>query len=168
MKIAIGCDHIVTDMKNALAAHLLDLGYEVIDCGTWDRKRTHYPIYGRAVGRKVAEGEADFGIVLCGTGIGISNAASKVPGVRCVLAGEPLQAEKARWYADANVLAMGGRVIGQGKIEEIAETFLKTPAAGANLSLISRLNELGKEQGVLEEDLFDDLLKQWDAGTYHD
>ena len=125
--IAIGCDHIVTDEKIYLADRLEQAGYKVLDCGTYSHTRTHYPIYGKAVGEAVASGKADFGVALCGTGIGISIAANKVPSIRCALCGDCFSAKATRLHNNANVLALGALVTGPGRALEIVDIFLDTP-----------------------------------------
>ena len=111
MKIAIGCDHAAYDMKEAIKTKLIGEGYEVLDMGCDSTESVDYPKYGHAVGRAVAGGEADKGIAICGTGIGISIAANKVPGIR---AGVVHSVETASWtkrHNDANVLCFGARVV---------------------------------------------------------
>ena len=128
--IAIGCDHIVTDEKIYLADRLEQAGYQVLDCGTYSHSRTHYPIYGKAVGEAVASGKADFGVALCGTGIGISIAANKVKGIRCALCTDSLQAEMTRRHNDANMMALGAGITGGNLAKRMVEIFLHTEFEG--------------------------------------
>ena len=166
MRVAIGCDHIVTDIKDYVKKYLEKKGFEVIDCGTYDFIRTHYPIYGKKVGSLVSNKEVDCGIVLCGTGVGISNAASKMKGVRCALVGDVQTTKYMKEELDCNVLAFGGRVIGIGMIEDIIDIYFETEYKGNNKELISKINELGFVNN--DEDFFDEFLMKWDNGEYHD
>ena len=128
--IAIGCDHIVTDEKIYLADRLEQAGYKVLDCGTYSHTRTHYPIYGKAVGEAVASGKADFGVALCGTGIGISMAANKVKGIRAACCSDCFSAKYTRLHNDANVLCFGGRVVGPGLACMMVDEFLNAQFEG--------------------------------------
>ena len=112
MKIAIGNDHTALEMKAAIKAHLEEKGYEVLDLGTNSTDSCDYPVYGEKVGRAVVDGEADLGIAICGTGVGISLAANKVKGVRACVCSEPYTAKLSRMHNDSNVLAFGARVVG--------------------------------------------------------
>ncbi|MCP1222788.1 galactose-6-phosphate isomerase subunit LacB [Sebaldella sp. S0638] len=171
MKISIGCDHIVTDIKNEMVKYLEEKGHEVFDEGTYDNERTHYPIYGRKVGLRVLKKEADFGIVICGTGVGISNAASKVPGIRLSLVRDVLAAKMARKKYDANVLGLGGRITGIGLIQNIMDEFLGTEYEKneENENLINKINNLKIEnEEIKKEDFFDEFIEKWNQGCYHD
>ena len=106
MKIAVGCDHVGFEYKNEIISHLIEKGIEVIDFGTNNTERTDYPIYGEAVARAVAGGNCDKGILICGTGVGISLAANKVKGIRAVVCSEPYSALLSRQHNDTNVLAI--------------------------------------------------------------
>ena len=112
MKIAIGCDHAAYTFKEEIKAYLESKGHQVVDKGCHSTDRADYPDHGIAVGEAVAGGEVERGVVICGSGIGISIAANKVKGVRCALCSEPLSAQLSRNHNDANVLAMGARLIG--------------------------------------------------------
>ncbi len=112
MKIAIGCDHVGYELKKRVIDHLTEKGHEVIDFGTNSTERTDYPIYGEKAANAVASGECDRGIVICGTGIGISISANKVKGIRCVVCSEPYSALLSRQHNDTNMLAFGSRVVG--------------------------------------------------------
>jgi ribose 5-phosphate isomerase B len=112
MRIAIGNDHVAYGMKREIVAYLTGLGHEVLDLGHGDEHRTDYPVYGRAVGQAVVSGQAERGIAICGTGVGISIAANKVPGVRAVCCSEPYSALLSREHNDTNVLCFGARVVG--------------------------------------------------------
>lgn len=111
MKIAIGCDHAAFTFKEEIKAYLTAKGHELVDKGCYSAERSDYPDYGIAVGEAVARGEVERGIVICGSGIGISIAANKVKGVRCALCLDVNMAHLSRQHNDANVLAMGARLI---------------------------------------------------------
>ena len=171
MKISIGCDHIVTEIKNEMVKYLREKGHEVFDEGTHDSERTHYPIYGRKVGLRVLKKEADFGIVICGTGVGISNAASKVPGIRLSLVRDVLTAKMAREKLNANVLGLGGRITGMGLIQNITDEFLTAQynKTAENEKLIERINNLKTEnEEIKKSEFFDEFIEKWDSGYYHD
>lgn len=171
MKIAIGCDHIVTDIKIKAAEFLKKQGHEVIDVGTYDFIRTHYPIYGRKVGKLVATGEVDLGVCICGTGIGINNAAQKVKGVRAACVTDVQTAVAAKENLNANVIGCGGRVVGIGSIEYILEAFLKAEykPTSEKEALIAKIDNMVPDNDCIENDqLFDEYLKKWDKGFYHD
>ena len=128
--IALACDHGALALKEAIKKHLEARGLEVRDFGTHTPDSCDYPDYGEAVGRAVASGECERGIVVCGTGIGISIAANKVHGVRCALCGDCFSAQMAREHNDANVLALGARVLGPGLALKIVDTFLDAEFQG--------------------------------------
>ena len=130
MKIAIGCDHAAYSFKEEIKNYLTDLGHELIDKGCYSPERADYPDHGIAVGEAVASGEADKGVVICGSGIGISIAANKVKGIRCALCSEPLSAKLSRNHNDANVLAMGARLIGLEMGKAIVDAWLAAEFEG--------------------------------------
>ena len=134
MKIAIGNDHAALDLKNHVVDYLVKEGHEVVNFGTDTPASTDYPIYGARVAHAVANGECERGVVICGTGIGISISANKVKGIRCALCSEPVSAKLTRQHNDANVLAMGARIIGPAMAEEIVHTFLTTEFEGGRHS----------------------------------
>ena len=125
--IAIGSDHGGYALKQAVMKHLESRGEQYHDFGTYSEESCDYPDYGRAVAEAVARGEYRFGIIICGTGIGISITANKVHGIRAALCGDCFSAEATRLHNDANVLAMGARVVGEGLALKIVDTFLDTP-----------------------------------------
>ena len=130
MKIAIGNDHTALEMKEAIKAHLEENGYEVLDLGTNSTDSCDYPVYGEKVGRAVVDGEADLGIAICGTGVGISLAANKVKGVRACVCSEPYTAKLSRMHNDSNVLAFGARVIGVELAKMIVDEWLNASFEG--------------------------------------
>lgn len=125
--IAIGSDHGGFALKQAIMAHLKSRGLEYKDYGTYSSESCDYPEYGRAVARAVAAGECERGILICGTGIGISITANKIPGIRAAVCTDCFMAEATRLHNDANILALGGRVVGEGLALKIVDTFLDTP-----------------------------------------
>ena len=132
MKIAIGCDHAGYELKPYIIKVIEELGHEVIDFGNNDpNDRTDdYPVYGAKVAHCVADGKADRGIVLCGTGVGIGITANKVAGIRCVICSDTYSARMSRQHNDANILAMGARVVGRELAMDIARIWLETGFEG--------------------------------------
>lgn len=125
--IAIGSDHGGFELKKKLMEHLSERGLEYKDFGTYSSASCDYPVYAKAVANAVASGECDRGIIICGTGIGVSITANKVRGIRAALCGDCFSAEATRQHNDANVLCMGARAVGEGLALKIADTFLDTP-----------------------------------------
>ena len=128
--IALGSDHGGWALKQEVMKHLDARGLEYKDYGTYSEDSCDYPVYGKAVAHAVADGDYDRGILICGTGIGISITANKVPGIRAALCGDCFSAEATRLHNDANILAMGARVVGAGLALKIVDTFLDTPFSG--------------------------------------
>jgi len=130
MRIVIANDHAALALKNAVADHLRELGHEVDNLGTDSSESTDYALWGAAAATKVVAGEADLGIVICGTGLGIGIAANKVRGVRCAICSEPYSAAMARAHNNANMLSFGARVVGEGVALELVDAFLTTEFLG--------------------------------------
>lgn len=130
MKIAIGSDHGGYALKQQVMEHLKGKGYEIDDLGCYSLDSVDYPQYGEAVAHAVADGKADKGIVICTTGIGISIAANKVKGIRCALCTDATCARLTREHNDANVLALGGAIVGNMLALDIVDTFMTTEFCG--------------------------------------
>lgn len=128
--IGIGSDHGGFELKEKVKKHLEERGLEYKDFGTYSADSCDYPVYGRAVAKAVASGACDRGILICGTGIGISITANKVKGIRAALCSDCFSAQATREHNDANILAMGARVLGDGLALKIVDTFLDTPFSG--------------------------------------
>ncbi|MCH4208134.1 MAG: ribose 5-phosphate isomerase B [Solobacterium sp.] len=130
MKIAIGNDHTAVEMKNEVTEYLKSKGIEVIDFGTDTTERVDYPIYGEKVANAVAAGEADLGIAICGTGLGIGLACNKVRGIRAAICSEPYTAKYSRLHNNCNVLCFGARVIGIEMAKMMIDEFVGTAFEG--------------------------------------
>ncbi len=140
MKIVLGSDHGGFELKEKIKKHLEDKKNLVIDKGTYKLDSVDYPEYGKIVGESIMNKEGDFGIVICGTGIGISIAANKVPGIRCALCHNTTTAKLSRGHNDANILALGGRVLGDVLSLEIVDAFLNTEfEGGRHLTRIKKI-----------------------------
>lgn len=143
MKIAMANDHSGVELKKVIRAHVEAKGYEVIDFGTDSTERCDYPVYGEKVGRAVASGEADYGIAICGTGVGIGMAAGKVNGVRVCTCSEPFTARMSRRHNDTNMLTFGARVIGVDMAKMIVDEWLdNTPEGGRHKRRVDLLMEI--------------------------
>ncbi len=129
-RIIIGCDHGGLNLKNKVVDHLKEIGYEVEDVGTYTPDSVDYPIYAKKVAHAVADGKYEKGIIICGTGIGVSIVANKVKGIRASLCGDTFSAKATRQHNNSNILCMGERVIGAGLALDIVDTWLTTEYEG--------------------------------------
>ena len=142
-RIAAGADHAGVQLKDVLVAHLRELGHDVIDCGTHGLDRVDYPDFGEAVARTVASGEAELGLCVCGTGIGIAMAANKVPGVRAATVHDVTSARLTRQHNDANVICLGERLTGPEAAREALEAFLAaTFEEGRHVPRVAKIDAL--------------------------
>lgn len=130
MRLAIGSDHAGFDLKEIIKSWLQAEGHQVEDLGCHAPERVDYPLYAQKVAQAVAGGQAERGVLVCGSGIGVSIAANRIPGVRAALVNEPLSARLSREHNDANVVCMGARLVGPDMAREILRVFLETPFAG--------------------------------------
>lgn len=146
MKIAIASDHAGYFLKEKIKDFLIREGHEIIDVGTNSSVSVDYPIYGAKALKKLLNGEAERAILICGTGIGMSIIANRIPGIRAALCLDPFVAKMARLHNDANVLVMGGRIIADGLAQEIVKVFLNTPfEGGRHEKRIKLIEEITKD-----------------------
>lgn len=146
MKIAIGCDHGGFELKKVIISHLEKKNYEIKDYGTYTAESCDYPEFGQKVGEAVASKECELGIIICGTGIGISIAANKVPGVRAALCSDTFSAHATREHNNANVLALGARVVGAGLALDIVDSFLSsTFEGGRHENRVNKIADIEKK-----------------------
>ena len=145
MKIAIGNDHAGYAMKLEIKAYLQEKGYDVVDYGCYSDSPADYPVYGKRVADAIAGGECELGVLICGTGIGISLAANKVKGIRAAAVSDPLSAELSRRHNDANIVAIGSRIVGISMAESIVDAFLNARFEGGRherrVKLLSDIEE---------------------------
>ncbi len=142
MTIGIGNDHTAVELKRIIAQHLRARGCEVVDYGTGSTESTDYPIYGEKVARAVVAGECELGVVICGTGIGISLAANKVRGIRCACCSEPYSARMAREHNNANMLAFGARVVGPELAKMIVDAWLDAEFCPRHQGRVDMLSDI--------------------------
>ena len=147
-RIAVGSDHAGFALKGAVSDHLTALGHEVIDVGCHDDQRCDYPDFGAAVGRTVTGGEADLGVAVCGSGLGIAIAANKVPGVRAVTVTNSTAARLSREHNDANVMCLGERLIGIQVALDAVDAFLAAPfSGGRHQDRVAKIDDLLPSDG---------------------
>ena len=147
MKIAIGCDHGGFEHKNAIAEHLKERGFEVTDFGIYENKSVDYPEIALKLANSVAAGKNTLGILVCGTGIGMSIAANKVNGIRAAAVSDHFSAKYTRLHNNANILCLGGRVIGVGTALELADLFVDTEyEGGRHQKRLDMITEIEKSQ----------------------
>jgi ribose 5-phosphate isomerase B len=147
MQIGLACDHGGFELKEELKSFLKTTGVEPIDMGSFNEESVDYPDFGVLVAEKVSRGEMERGILICGTGIGMSIVANKFPGVRAALANDLYSARCSREHNDANILVIGGRIIGRGMALEIVKVWLSTPfAGGRHQRRIDKIRALEKQK----------------------
>lgn len=148
MKIAIGNDHVAIDMKNEIMEYLQEKGIEVINVGTDSPERFNYPVSGYKVAKMVADGEADLGVLICGTGVGISLSANKVKGIRACVCSDPYTAKLSKQHNNTNIIAFGARVIGIETAKMIVDEWLNAKYEGGRhqvrIDMIAEIEETGR------------------------
>ena len=149
MKIGIGNDHAAVELKNIISEHLKERGCEVVNFGTDTSESFDYPIAGYKVGKAVANGDVDLGILICGTGVGISLAANKVKGVRACVCSEPYSARLSKQHNNSNIIAFGARVIGVEMAKMIVDEWLNAKYEGGRHQVrVDMLTEIEQTQGL--------------------
>ncbi len=148
MRVYLGSDHAGYELKEQVRDVLRDLDHDVVDIGPYTDESVDYPDYAERVARAVAAGEAPFGVLICGTGLGMAIAANKVPGVRAVQASDPEMARMARLHNNANVLTLPGRYIGKEQAAEVLSAFLSTPFEGGRHQ--RRVDKIGQIEHTQE------------------
>lgn len=149
MRIGIGNDHVAIELKNTIKEHLEQQGYEVVDFGTNSPERFDYPISGYKVGKAVASGDVDLGVLICGTGVGISLAANKVHGIRACVCSDPYSAKLSREHNNTNIIAFGARVVGPEPAKMIVDEWLgATFQGGRHQRRIDMLAEIEETQNL--------------------
>lgn len=147
MKVAVGCDHGGFVLKDAVICTLEELGAQVVDMGTYSTESVDYPVYGKKVADAVANGECDLGVVMCGTGIGISIAANKVKGIRAAVVTDEFMAEMTRRHNNANIIALGGRVITPEKAKSLVKAWYTAEVEGGrHQKRIDMITQIENEQ----------------------
>ncbi len=157
--IALACDHAGLPLKEDIRLHLQERGLEYKDYGVYQNERADYPVYGHKAALAVATGECDLGLIFCGTGIGISISANKVPGIRCAVCSEGYSAALSRQHNNANMLAMGARVVGPGLARMIVDQFLEAQFEGGR-----HAERVALIHGI-EKDYHDSLPSQENEGV---
>ena len=143
MKIAMGADHGGYSLKEVVKKHLVEAGHEVLDLGTHDTESCNYPVYAEKVAYAVADKEADLGVLICGTGIGMSIAANKVKGIRAAAVSDCFTAQATREHNDSNIICLGERIVGPGLAMRIVDTWLEASfQGGRHQTRVDMINEL--------------------------
>lgn len=151
MKLAIGNDHVAVDMKNEIKAYLEEKGHEVINVGTDSSERFNYPVSGYKVAKMVASGEVDAGVLICGTGVGISLSANKVHGIRACVCSEPYTAKLSKQHNNTNIIAFGSRVIGIETAKMIVDEWLAAEYEGGRHAVrVAEIAEIEETQHLRE------------------
>ena len=151
MRLVIGNDHVALEMKNEIMAYLQEKGYEVVNIGTDSPDRFDYPVSGYRAAKMVASGEADGGILICGTGVGISLSANKVRGIRCCVCSEPYSARLSKQHNNTNMIAFGARVVGIELAKMIVDAWLEAEfEGGRHQRRIDMIREIEETQNLTE------------------
>jgi ribose 5-phosphate isomerase B len=151
MKIAIGCDHAGFSMKDTVIEHIKERGFECVDVGTYSADSCHYPVYAHKVCDKILSGECELGILICGTGIGMSIAANKHDGIRAACCSDTFSARLTREHNDANVLCFGERVVGRGLALDLVDAFLDAEYlnSGNHVTRVKMLSDIENDPSSL-------------------